>query len=393
MRQVQAGMRLDASGSVAVVMWSYFEALTSFCSAYLEPMSFGAKVMDVVLRARGESLLLAIDLGLVHLPLLGKLRIRRANYTWQFLSHLLSNFLQPELQRFLYVRSSAQSLGARERARWGKYKQIRSGKAVCGELCLWWRKRKSNFHVPVPLVFMHVASVSCLRTMEQAFINLLTAELNAPWVRRLVKSKHSSGTKMDPVWAVRRQLVAWRQFSRYRRRVLRLAQVQPSVFRSQKVVGAIVLDLASDSLKSVLAQKLLRSNYVDADAAYHLYRVASQGDPFYETLLTEVLAFSTVAVAAAVCALVHALADAATTFRSDSPLCVGLMLECVGGSVGSLPHPYYESHCVHSSEDQRRAVQSHGCGSDVGVRWCSRAGGMDMLLCGHCQTTSRGAVG
>ena len=57
-----------------------------FQCLYLESMSFGAKVMDVVLWARGKSLLLAKDLGLVHLPLLDKLRIRSVNYTWQCFS-------------------------------------------------------------------------------------------------------------------------------------------------------------------------------------------------------------------------------------------------------------------------------------------------------------------
>ena len=254
-----------------------------------------------------EDLAAGKDLGLVQLPLLDKLRIRNANYTWQFLSQPsvidCRTFLQPELHRFLYVGSSSQSLAARERTRWGKFKQSRSGKAVCGELCLWWHKRMSNFHVPVPFVFMHVPSVSCLRTMEQTFINLLTPELNAPWVQRLLKSKHSIGTKTDPVRPVRRQLVSWRQFNRYRcRALISLCQAQPSVFRSPKIVGAIVyalqllFDLASDSSKSFLAHKFLRSNYVDADTVYHLYRAASHlGDPFYETLcrstLSEILRF------------------------------------------------------------------------------------------------------
>ena len=58
----------------------------------------------------------------------------------------------------------------------------------------------------------------------------------------------------------------------------------------------LIFDLASDSLKSFLTQKFLRSNYVDADTVYHLCRVASHlGDPYYETLcsskLTDVLRF------------------------------------------------------------------------------------------------------
>ena len=86
-----------------------------------------------------------------------------------------------------------------------------------------------------------------------------------------MKSKHSQGTTVDPVRAVMRRVVSWRQFKRYRRRALQLKQVQPSVFRSPRVVTAIVyalqlmFDLASDSLKSFLAQKFLRRNYVDAD--------------------------------------------------------------------------------------------------------------------------------
>ena len=227
-------------GDVELLRGSHF----FFQCLYFEPMLVGAKVMDVVLWARGKSLLLAKDVGLVHLPLLDKLRIRSSNYAWQFFSQssviYCRVFLQPELQRFLYVGSSSQSLGSRGRTRWGKYKQIFSGKAACGELCLWWHKRKCNLHVPAPLVFMQVVQASCLRTMEQTFISLLTLELNAPWVRCLVKSKHSHGTRTDPVRAVRRQLASWRQFRRYRRRALGLTQVQPSVFRSQKVVTAII---------------------------------------------------------------------------------------------------------------------------------------------------------
>ena len=76
------------------------------------------------------------------------------------------------------------------------------------------------------------------------------------------------------------------------------------MFRSPKVVAAIVcaplqlmFDLASDSLKSFLAQKFLRSNFVDADTVYHMYRVASHlGDPYDETFcrskLSDVLRFS-----------------------------------------------------------------------------------------------------
>ena len=50
-----------------------------------------------------------------------------------------------------------------------------------------------------------------------------------------------------------------------------------------KIVSAIVyaLQMLFDlALKSFLAQKFLRSNHVDADTVYHLYRLASHlGDP------------------------------------------------------------------------------------------------------------------
>ena len=63
----------------------------------------------------------------------------------------------------------------------------------------------------------------------------------------------------------------------------------------------VLFDLASDGLKTFLAQKFLRSNHVDADTVYHLYRIASHlGDPYYESRcrgrLTDVLRFRQLAV-------------------------------------------------------------------------------------------------
>ena len=156
-----------------------------FQALYEDPMQFGARIMDVVLWAGGKSLLHAADFGIVQLPLLQKLRIRSFNYTWDFFSKTsvvyCRVFLQPELHKFLYIGSSSQSLGEREWTRWSKFKQIRSGKDVCGELCLWWHHTKHNFHVPIPLVVMHVPLEHCLHTLEQTFINLLEPLLNAPW--------------------------------------------------------------------------------------------------------------------------------------------------------------------------------------------------------------------
>ena len=66
---------ISRRGYVELLRGSYF----FFQCLYFEPMFFGAKVMDVVLWARGKSLLLAKDPGLVHLPLLDKLRLRSSN--------------------------------------------------------------------------------------------------------------------------------------------------------------------------------------------------------------------------------------------------------------------------------------------------------------------------
>ena len=163
-------------GDVELLRGSHF----FFQCLYLEPMSFGAKVMDVVLWARGKSLLLAKCLGLVQLPLLDKLRIRSANCTWQFFSRpsviYCRIFLQPELRRFLYVGFSSQSLGARERARWGKYKQIRSGKAVWENFACGGANESATF-MCWPL--FHACSfgwllayygVGCSRTTEQTLM-------------------------------------------------------------------------------------------------------------------------------------------------------------------------------------------------------------------------------
>ena len=276
---VQAGMKVNASGSIVVVMWNYFVALTLF--VYFVALTLFVSVCTLN-RCSSEQRLWMLFYGLEE-------RVCCWQKTWDlyiFLSWTNSEFAVPTTlanfslnllsftAEFCYNLSYSVCclLGLRlspwdlvnipDRA----VQTNHSGKAVCGALCLWWHKRKCNFHVPVPLVFVQVPQASCLRTMEQTFV-----KLNEPWAPRLVKSKHSHGTRTDPVRAVRRQLVSWRQFRRYRRRALRLTQMQPSVFRSPKVVTKIVyalqlsFDLASDSLKSFLAQKFLCRNYADAD--------------------------------------------------------------------------------------------------------------------------------
>ena len=148
----------------------------------------------------------------------------------------------------------------------GKFKQIRAGKSVHGELSLFWYHRRANYHMAIPMVILHVPRADCLHTIEQTFINLLQPRLNAPWVRALVRAKHANIASSDPVRCVRRYVTSWRQFRRFRRRNITLAGLAPSVFRSEHVVQSLVycyqilFDLASDSLKSFLAQQLLRSN-------------------------------------------------------------------------------------------------------------------------------------
>ena len=303
----QAGMKASASGSAVVVMWNYLVAPISFSSVCtLIPCSSVRRLWMLFcgLEERAcywqKTWNLCVFLSWTNSEF--AVSITLGNSSLSPPSSIVEFLFNLSCDGFCMLGLCVSPWGSRERTRWGKYKQTRAGKAVCGELCLWWHKRQCNFHVPVPLVFMQVPQASCLRTMEQTLINLLTRELNAPRVKRLVKSKHSQGSGTDPVRAVRRRVVSWRQFKRYRRRALQLQQVQPSVFRSPRVVTAIVyalqlmFDLTSNSLKSFLAQKFLRSNCVDADTVYHLYRVASHvGDPYYKTLcrskLTDVLSF------------------------------------------------------------------------------------------------------
>ena len=156
-------------------------------------------IMDLILWTRGKSLLLANDLGLVQLPLLDKMRICSANYTWQFFTQpsviycqffcklsctvFSTSVLRLNLLQIGNVLGGASS----NRSELGK---PCVASYVCGGTkgCL-------IFMFRCRLVFMQVPATSCLRTMEQTFINLLEPELNAPWVQRLVKSKHSVGSK------------------------------------------------------------------------------------------------------------------------------------------------------------------------------------------------------
>ena len=144
-------------------------------SLYFEPMRFGAQVMNNVLWLRGKFLLFAYEMEMCESSLLQRLRVSSSSYTWKVFNMTsvvyCRIFLPPELQKFLYVDSSTQTLADRERSGWGKYKQIKANKAVCGELCLWWHHR------------------------------------NAPWVRDLVKSKHNCQALKDPIRCVRRHVI------------------------------------------------------------------------------------------------------------------------------------------------------------------------------------------
>ena len=184
----------------------------------------GQRMMDVIIWARGKFLLLACDFGLVQSSLMSRLRIRSSQYTWAFFQSksvvYCRLFLQPEFKAFLYVGSTAQTLSDRERTRWGKFKQIRAGKSVHGELSLFWYHRRANYHMAIPMVILHVPRADCLHTIEQTFINLLQPRLNAPWVRALVRAKHANIASSDPVRCVRRYVTSWRQFRRFRDGIL-----------------------------------------------------------------------------------------------------------------------------------------------------------------------------
>ena len=215
-----------------------------FQCLYETPTMLGQKLMDVIIWARGKFLLLACDFGFVQSSIMSRLRIRSSQYTWAFFQSksvvYCRLFLQPEFKAFLYVGSTAQTLSERERTRWGKFKQIRAGKAVHGELSLFWYHRRANYHMAIPMVILHVPRADCLHTIEQTFINLLQPCLNAPWVRALVRAKHANIASSDPVRCVRRYVTSWRQFRRFRRRNLTRAGLAPSVFRSENVVQSIV---------------------------------------------------------------------------------------------------------------------------------------------------------
>ena len=101
-----------------------------FQCLYETPTMLGQRMMDVIIWARGKFLLLACDFGIVQFSLMSRLRIRLSQYTWAFFQSksvvYCRLFLQPELKPFLYVGSTAQSLGDRERTRWGKSGEVQA---------------------------------------------------------------------------------------------------------------------------------------------------------------------------------------------------------------------------------------------------------------------------
>ena len=267
--------------------------------------------MDVALWQRGLFLLLTHAFGIFQSDILSQCHLRPEQYTWEFFQRsncvYVRVFTSPFLKRHTYVGSTTGTLGARERTRLGKYRQLARSQHVVGELALWWYLKTDTYHLAVPIVFMHCPLKRCLHAVEQFWIQFWRPTLNAPFINQIIRGKHSLRTAAVRVTATRRHLFSFRLHRRYRQMAKKGYVVQPGPFRDASIVKAamfslqVLFDLAAEGLQSFLAAKLLRSGHVDDLLIYQLYRLGcSLGDPHIETTvrkrLRKIMAFRNMTV-------------------------------------------------------------------------------------------------
>lgn len=267
--------------------------------------------MDVALWQRGLFLLLTHAFGIFQSDILSQCHLRPEQYTWKFFQRsncvYVRVFTSPFLKRHTYVGSTTGTLGARERTRLGKYRQLARSQHVVGELALWWYLKTDTYHLAVPIVFMHCPLKRCLHAVEQFWIQFWRPTLNAPFINQILRGKHSLRTAAVRVTATRRHLFSFRLHRRYRQMAKKGYAVQPGPFRDASIVKAamfslqVLFDLAAEGLQSFLAAKLLRSGHVDDLLIYQLYRLGcSLGDPHIETTvrkrLRKIMAFRNMTV-------------------------------------------------------------------------------------------------
>ena len=275
---------------LAIGAAKFFEAF------FQNPMQWGAWAMDVALWQRGLFLLLTHAFGVFQSDILSQCHLRPELYTWDFFQRsncvYVRIFVSPHLKRHTYVGSSTGTLGFRERTRLGKYRQLIRSQHVVGELALWWYLKTDTYHLAVPIVFMHCPLKRCLHAVEQFWIQFWRPTLNAPFIKKFFRGKHSLRTVAVRVTAARRHLYSFRLHRRYRQMARKGYASQPGPFRDANIVRAamfslqVLFDLAAEGLQSFLAAKLLRSGHVDDLLIYQLYRLGcSLGDPHCETIV------------------------------------------------------------------------------------------------------------
>ncbi|CAE7359852.1 unnamed protein product [Symbiodinium microadriaticum] len=278
---------------------------------FRNPMEWGSWAMDVALWQRGLFLLLTHAFEIFQSDILSQCHLRPEQYTWEFFQRsncvYVRVFTSPFLKRHTYVGSTTGTLGARERTRLGKYRQLARSQHVVGELALWWYLKTDTYHLAVPIVFMHCPLKRCLHAVEQFWIQFWRPTLNAPFINQILRGKHSLRTAAVRVTATRRHLFSFRLHRRYRQMAKKGYAVQPGPFRDASIVKAamfslqVLFDLAAEGLQSFLAAKLLRSGHVDDLLIYQLYRLGcSLGDPHIETTvrkrLRKIMAFRNMTV-------------------------------------------------------------------------------------------------
>ena len=178
-----------------------------------------------------------------------------------------------------YIGSTIHTLHKRQDTRTRKATQLAKQHAVSCELALHWFHSTNTFHLHIPLPLYKSNSTLQLRTLERHLIQLWNSPLNYPFImQRHLHKPHSTPPLHRAI--LQHGHIGHRQQQRLRRR-LRSKQVMhfynPSLAKQQTAWTCLHL-LAEQSQRSYSMQRLIRSNEMDADHVYNLYKLSLNMD-------------------------------------------------------------------------------------------------------------------
>ena len=174
---------------------------------------------------------------------------------------------------FSYVGATSISLNKREANRVAKLRQVRCAKLVKTELAIRWWHQKKNYFLFSSLVLHVCKDQSEAFALEHAYLSAWKPKLNFPYISSHLKFKALGFAKVRCRSKQPMLFHGMRLFKKVRHRALKPNKPKRLVM-SQVQAWTLLIDLGSNTIRSFLASKHIRSLSVSPDCLYALFRLA-----------------------------------------------------------------------------------------------------------------------